>query len=307
MQAAGITLIRQVFNWAQIEQTPGQYSFAAYDQFVADAAAHGIEVMPVFYNEPSYLSSRPKHSKNKLQNYPPKKPASIAGLATAAVAWYGPNGTFWKDNPTVPVVPIRVWQIWDEPNLNFFWGPKANASAYVSMLHAASSAIHAVDPGAEVVSAGMPQSSDGINLLTFVRQMLSHGGAKWMNTLAVNAYSPNAAGVLRLIEQVRGVLNSGGGSRVGLRVTEIGWSDVGPKSRYRAGKKGQSTQISTVIHDFGSHSGSLKLRGFVYFDWRDSPPYKGVKDFWGLHTGLLNQNGTPKPSLAAFTKAVTAL
>ena len=42
----------------------------------------------------------------------------------------------------------------------------------------------------------------------------------------------------------------------------------------------------------------LKLRGLVYFSWRDSDPYPPLfQNLWGLHTGLLNENGARKPRL----------
>jgi hypothetical protein len=306
MKAAGITIIRQVFDWATIETSPGVYDFSPYNQLVTNAAAYGIQIMPVFYDEPAFLSSRPKKAHN-IFNYPPKKMGTIAALAQAAVSYYGPNGTFWQDNPTVPAEPIRIWQIWDEPNLNFFWYPHASAKNYVKMLCAASKAIHSVDKGAEVVSAGMPLSTDGVNLYKFVRQMLGAGAGPCMNTLAVNAYSAKASGVIKILTKVRAVLNAGGASADGIRVSEVGWSDVGPKSAFRAGVTGQASEIASVIGDFGVARSTLDLRGFVYFDWRDTPPYKGVKNFWGLHTGLLKLNGVVKPALAAFTTAVDAL
>ena len=49
-----------------------------------------------------------------------------------------------------------------------------------------------------------------------------------------------------------------------------------------------------------------KLRGFVLFSWRDGTPYAGIKDQWGLHTGLLNVKGKKKPSYKAFVKGVKA-
>jgi hypothetical protein len=226
---------------------------------------------------------------------------------TALVKQYGPGGALWQEHPTVTPVPIRVWQIWDEPNLNFFYYPHANAKAYTALLAAASQAIHAADPGAEVVTAGMPQSTDGINLYKFVGQLVNDGAGKWMNTLAVNAYSHNASGVISILQHVRSILNAGGDSNVALRVSEIGWSDSGPKSAFRAGVAGQGTQITDVIHDFGADRSSLGLKGFVYFTWRDTKPFYKVKDFWGLHTGLLKLNGKAKPSLQAFTNAVAGL
>ena len=266
--------------------------------------------MPVIYDEPKWDTSRPKKVRPKsveYLNYPPLNAQSIGPFMTALVKQYGPGGTLWQQNPNATAVPIRAWQIWDEPNLNFFWYPHTNAQAYTALLAAASQAIHTTDPGAEVVSAGMPQSRDGVNLYKFVGQLVNDGAGKWMDTLAVNAYSSNAKGVISILSHVRSILNGGGDSSVALRVSEIGWSDVGPKSAFRAGVAGQATQVTDVIHDFGSDRSSLDLKGFVYFTWHDTKPFFGVKDFWGLHTGLLKLNGKAKPSLQAFTNAVAGL
>ena len=52
----------------------------------------------------------------------------------------------------------------------------------------------------------------------------------------------------------------------------------------------------------------LKLRGVVYYAWRDGAPYPPLfKDFWGLHTGLLSLTGSAKPALNAFKNTVAGL
>ena len=52
----------------------------------------------------------------------------------------------------------------------------------------------------------------------------------------------------------------------------------------------------------------LKLRGFVYYSWRDATPYApDYRDMWGLHTGLVQLNGRPKPALLEFTRAIRRL
>jgi polysaccharide biosynthesis protein PslG len=307
MRAAGVTLIRQVFDWASIEIHRGTYSFSAYDPVVAAAARDGIQIMPILFDPPSYLSARPRHSRLH-GTYPPKNLASIAAFARAAALWYGPNGGFWKANPTVPPQPITIWQIWNEPNLSIYWLPKSNAAQYVSLLKSADQAILAVDPQAEVVSAGMPLSTlPGIPLFSYIRDMLNAGAASWMNTLGVNPYAPKASGVISILQKVRTALNADGGSQIAIRATEFGWSDNGPGGPYKVNPAGQATQITQVISDFAADSQSLDLRGFVYFGWRDQKPYAGRTDFWGLHTGLLKLNGKPKPALAAFSAAANAL
>ena len=307
MRAAGVTLVRQVFDWSIVERRPGKFDFAPYDGAVLAAARHGIQIMPILFNPPASLSARPRHN-HTHGTYPPKSTSSIAAFAQAAARWFGPGGTFWKAHKSVTPLPIRIWQIWDEPNLSVYWLPKPNATQYVKLLQAAAGAIHAVDPGAEIVSGGIPQSNlPGISLVTYLKQLLAAGAAHWINTLGVNAYSRTAAGMIAILQQVRATLNASGASGVAIRVTEFGWSDTGPPDTFRLGATGQATQIGAAIHDFGADASALGLKGFVYYDWRDAKPYAGAPDFWGLHTGLLKLNGKPKPALAAFGAAAKAL
>ena len=73
MHAAGITLVRQVFDWSTIEPSSGFYNFSSYDPVVLEAAKLGIQIMPILFNEPKYLSARPRRSP-KSGFYPPKSP-----------------------------------------------------------------------------------------------------------------------------------------------------------------------------------------------------------------------------------------
>ena len=57
----------------------------------------------------------------------------------------------------------------------------------------------------------------------------------------------------------------------------------------------------------GTERRALNLQGFVYYGWRDQPPYPGRTDFWGFHTGLHWIDGRPKPAAFAFAKAVQSL
>jgi hypothetical protein len=45
--------------------------------------------------------------------------------------------------------------------------------------------------------------------------------------------------------------------------------------------------------------------GVVVFQWRDPKPFPGRREIWPLYAGLLDQNGKPKASLAAFEQAAT--
>lgn len=306
MELSGITLLRQTFDWSVVERRRGRLDFSFYDGFVAAAAQHGIRVMPILFNAPRHRSTRP--AKRALRGtYPPKKASEFARFARAAARRYGPGGAFWREHPSIPARPIQAWQIWNEPNLDVYWQPKSRATAYVRLLRASAKAIRAVDPAAEIVSAGIPDSRSGIRMTPFIRQMLKAGAGRSMDTLAVNPYATSPAGVIGILRRARGALDRRGATGIAIRATELGWADRGPRSKYTVGASRQAANIKSLIGRLGAQRGSLRLRGFVYFNWRDARPYAGFRDFWGLHTGLLTLQGRKKPAFNAFRAAVTAL
>ena len=52
-----------------------------------------------------------------------------AQFVKQAILRYGPRGTFWTENPTLPRKPLRTWQVWNEPNFKYFVA-KPNPAEY---------------------------------------------------------------------------------------------------------------------------------------------------------------------------------
>jgi hypothetical protein len=304
--AAGVGIVRQTLPWAQVEIAPNNYDFTPFDGFVAEAARHNIRVLPVLFDPPAFRSSRPK-GKTKY-TYFPKSNADMGAFAAVVAERYGPDGGFWRSHTELPNLPFTAYQIWNEPNLKAYSGGKPNAGKYVAMLKAVGPAIKAVDPAAEIVTAGLPDSRlSKPNLYKYIQQMYSAGAKGSFDTLGINPYAPTASGLISKLKKIRGIMAKNGDSTSSIWVTELGWSDVGPGSPFRAGKSGQAKRIKQAIAALKRSEASLKLRGFFYFAWKDGAVYRGGKDFWGLHTGLLRKNGSRKSAFAAFKKAVAAL
>jgi lysophospholipase L1-like esterase len=304
-QAAGVGIIRQTLDWASVEIAPDSYDFTNFDKFVEEAARHNIRVLPVLFDPPTFR--RPAGSNKKYTPFP-KSNADFAKFAGAVAARYGRGGSFWDGRTNIPNLPFTSYQIWNEPNLPVYSGGHPSAAAYVAMLRAIDPAIKAVDPAAEIVTAGLPDSRlSKPNLYKYIQQMYSAGANGTFDTLGVNPYAPTASSLISKLKRIRGIMAKNGDADAGLWVTELGWSDVGPGSAFRAGKSGQAKRIGQALRALKSNATTLKLRGFFYFAWKDGAVYKGGKDFWGLHTGLLRKNGTRKPAFAAFKKAVAAL
>ena len=306
-RAAGFTVARQVFRWNEVEWGDDHFDFSATDRFVKNAAIAGMRVMPLLQGEPTWPSSRPVGNKSR-NLFPPKDPATFAGYASAIALRYGPGGAFWAANPGVTPVPITSYQLWNEPNFPLYWGGKPNATQYAKLVIAAAAAIRAVDPTAYIVSAGLPDSKLGQKPATFVRTMLKAGAGDAVNAIGIHPYAKTPAQTIAITKQLRKAINGAGGKSLDLWVTEIGWAAGGPRTPSRTVSSAQQgIVIRTAIQGLARARASLKLKGIVYFAWRDSAVYKGGADFWGLHTGLLDRKGKPKPALKIVTSALRKL
>jgi hypothetical protein len=236
--------------------------------------------------------------------YPPTNYADLGAFAAVLVRRYGPDGTFWSENPSVPRMPIRAWQIWNEPNLKAYWPRGPNPKQYAKLLKAAAAPIKAADPGAEIVTAGMPESKVGVPLRKFIPALYKAGAKKWFDTMAINPYGHTAARVDKNLAAVRKIMRSYH-DKAPIWATEVGWSDTGPGGPQLVGPAGQATQVGNLVRILVRDRRRLNLRGVVYYAWRDAPPYSD-KDFWGLHTGLLTLEGQPKPAYFALQASLAA-
>ena len=102
-------------------------------------------------------------------------------------------------------------------------------------------------------------------------------------------------------------MNRRGGRSDGIRITELGWCDKGPKHRFCVGAKKQAKNIGASLKLIKQRRRAWKLRGFVLFSWRDAAPVERKSDEWGYHTGLLNSTGKKKPAYKAFVRGVRGL
>jgi hypothetical protein len=302
----GVGVIRQTFDWSQIERTNGSYDLSYYDRYVAKAAAHGVRILPVLFRAPTFFIAR--HPGPSA--YPPRSNAAMARFAQVLVRRYGSRGTLWTERRDVPKLPIRSWQIWNEPNLKVYWGNRPNARAYVRMLRTVGKAIKRVDRKAEIVTAGLPPSKlkGATPLPRFIRSMYRAGGKSAFDTLGVNAYASNTGELTKLLRGVRGQMNRAHDRRAKIWITELGWGDKGSKSRFVVGARGQARRITTSFAAVRKSRSRLRLRGVIYYSWRDLAPYgPAFKNLWGLHTGLLSRGGKPKPAYFAFKRALAKL
>jgi polysaccharide biosynthesis protein PslG len=298
--SAGVQTLRVTLDWSVIEYAPGAYDLSWYDQYVLDAANHGITFLPVLFHAPDFRETHP----GTRFSYQPKSNADLAALAVRLVDRYGPNGTLWQQNPGVAAHPMTAWQIWNEPNLKVYWYPKPNASQYKSMLQTVGAAIKSRDPNAEIVTAGLPDSrlKGAIRLQPYLKTLYKGGGTNLFDTVAINSYAVSPKYLGKLMNATRKYLNRVGGRSDKIWISEVGWCDKGVKHRFCVGSTRQKKYTGQALSLIKKKRSAWKLRGFVWFSWRDGRPYVKGQDFWGNHTGLLTIKGKKKAAYSAFSK-----
>src|SRR4051794_4372297 len=172
MVGSGVQTLRTAFNWSGVQPygsfadvPPGMEDrfqdvngvptdYTETDRLGSTAAARRIHVLPVLMSAPGWASRSPGFTRAAPSNFD-----AYAAYAADLVERYGPDGSFWSEHPELPRIPIRRWQIWNEPNLRSFWPDQPWAPDYVRMLQLAHDAIHRADPRAKVVLAGLPNQS----------------------------------------------------------------------------------------------------------------------------------------------------
>ena len=174
------------------------------------------------------------------------------------------------------------------------------------MLRTVGGAIKSRDPGAEIVTAGMPDSfqKSAIRLEPYLKALYRGGGSSAFDTLAINSYAVTPSYLVKLMNRTRKLVNGlGGGRSDKLWISEVGWCDTGVKHRFCVGKR-QPKYTTQALSLIKKKRRAWKLRGFVWFAWRDGRPYVRGKDFWGNHAGLLTIKGKKKPAFKAFVRGV---
>jgi len=302
MKASGVETVRPVVYWAEMQpERGGPLITTSLDRLIGEAAKNGIAVEPVVLRAPDWARVDADNVSS-----PPKDPGDYADFLTALIGRYGPNGTFWAENPQVPKRPQRVWQVWNEPNLDRYWSsPKPFAKPFVALLKAAHDAIKAADPGATVVAPGFGNRS-----WEAMEQAYKAGMNHSMYDVAgMHPFSGRVANVMKIVRLNRRVMNRNGDARKPIMVTEITWpSALGTPATTTTGfettEAGQARKLTEAYEGFLRKRRAWRIQSVIWSTWLTSDMNSTNSFDW---SGLRKLNpadpaGDPldKPALAAF-------
>jgi len=318
LRAGGVGSVRVGISWNAVQPfSSGEANFSASDQFIAGATAAGLDVFPFVYDAPPWAVARARvpHSGAKAPKTLPVKTGAQRGawanFLELVVGRYGPSGSFWAANPSIPPSPIRTWQIWNEENFKYFV-TRPSPSDYGKLVNVSYAAIKSVDPGAKLILGGLfarpgeakrkRKPPEAYYATDFLDQMyrLTPGIKNKFTGVALHPYTAKYQLLTPEIEEVRTVLKARHDPNKKLWITEIGWSSE-PKSAgdsFAKGPAGQATQLKGAFSLFKSKAAKWKLQRIYWFSVDDQP---GVCNFCG-GSGLFGPGFVPKKSWFAYVK-----
>ncbi len=258
-RAAGVKWSREEFSWASTEPVRGQFDFHYYDHLVDTAHRHGISV----YGLLSYWSNW-------------TKPYTEEGVDDFAV-WARAVVHHFKDR-------IKHWEVYNEPNIFFWAGPK---ELYPALVKKCYEVIKAEDPEAQVLAI----STAGVDK-KFIQQCLDAGAP--LDILTIHPYRQHLAEE-SFIRELRST-----GKLVGNRpvwITEMGWST-------HVGNVSERAQAQLLARAYLSAVASGAVQNISWYDFRDDghDPFYFESNF-----GVLREDMAPKPAYRALATLCTAL
>ncbi|MDR2850105.1 MAG: beta-galactosidase [Verrucomicrobiota bacterium] len=251
-QAAGVKWTREEFQWHRMEPKRGQYDFAFYDRLVETAQRHGLSV----YALVGYWTPWTKA-------YEEEGFADYCTFLRALVRRY-------KDR-------IKHWEIYNEPNIFFWSGPRER---YPRLLKLAYDAVKAEDPEAQVLGC----STSGIDR-PFIQMCLDAQAP--FDALTIHPYR-GALHEGTFMDELAAVRQQVGGRPVW--ITEMGWPTI-------PGNATERQQADRLARSYLSAIGSGASGNICWYDFRNDGwnPYYNEENF-----GITYQDLSPKPAYRAL-------
>jgi hypothetical protein len=307
MAQNGVETVRIVFSWAGAQPTPGgPDDYTEIDARVASAARHGVRILPVVLYTPDWAKRFPgRHGS------PPERASDYAAFVGRLVRRYGPAGTFWAEHPELPRRPLREWQIWNEPHLDFYWHtpePGAWPAEYVDLLRQAAQAIRAQDPGAKVVLAAFADAS-----WKLLNSAYKAGARRWFDVVAVNIFTGRPGFVMAATRLNRRVTRRYHQSRKPIWVTETTFPAAKGEvprpaqdwqRRWYTTEAGMAKRLTELYALGRKNARRLRLERIYWYTWASS--YAGTDDLFD-YSGLIRVDPAgvagSQPALRAFRRA----
>jgi hypothetical protein len=227
------------------------------------------------------------------------------GFLSAAVRRYGQGGEYWRTvyhtkHPGKRAVPVKQWQIWNEPTLPKFFPRKHAVHDYAKLVKISDQPIHRADPHGKLVLAGLP-AYEVPHADKFLGRLYRVKGFKGsFDAVALHPYAPSINEFATAIKRIRRTMKQHGDKRKPLWLTEVGWGSNNDRFRLNKGKRGQKRLLKRSFSLTLHKRHRWHLQGVQWFDWRDPARGAPIVCSFCSSAGLLKHNYGQKPAYRTF-------
>ena len=295
--ATGVGVVREDAFWSRVEPQPPRngthhYNWTAPDAIASALARNGLRWYPILDYSTTWdgTLSGPKGWKSA-----PADPTEFAAYAAAFAGRYGTGGSFWADNPSLPMLPVQTYEVWNEPNLSDFW-PETRGAAdrYGELLAATAPALRAADPAGRVVVGGL--SPTGLGEFLDEVEARQPGLIATMDAVGFHPYGTTFADTGARVRVLREWLDRNGAGEVPIEVTETGWATPPLPEENRA------TRMGDLV--LGLTQSSCDISRIIPYTWLT---FEGDNPNPENRFGIANSDGTLKPTGLAFITAMESV
>ena len=270
---AGVRWSREDFHWGRIEAKKGQLDWRYYDQLVATAKKNGISIYGLLGGWAPYTKP---YSDEGIEDY--------CRWAEATVAHYRND--------------IQHWEVWNEPNIFFWQGPK---EMYAQLLKRAYAAIKKGNPDALVLGC----STAGIDS-NFIRKTMDLGAP--FDVLTIHPYRSKLddRGFIADLRKVGELVRRPDGKLREVWITEMGWATHVPHNSLGQDfqPNTQRQQAQYIARAYIDALASGVSPNISWYDFRND----GTDPIYFEHNmGIMTRDFAPKPAYRAFATMTSVL
>ncbi len=269
----GASHIRVDMWWGIIEPERGQFEWDFPDRVIDEIKAAGLEPYPILcYNAAWSPDASPATDEARAQ---------FANYAYQLINRY-------KDK-------VRLWEVWNEPNITPFWVPEPDAALYVDLLREVYAKAKEADPTCTIVGFCTAGAD-----LEFIKEGYEHGAKDYIDAVSFHHYSDlKEEGVLEgEIRAVRQIMRRYGDQDKPVLITELGLS-TGPSPILTAYDEEEQASWMIKKHLVSIAGGIAQL---YWFKMKDDKSETEPDGYWGL----VRHDYSEKPSAVAY-RQMTAL
>jgi hypothetical protein len=299
--------------WGHIEPQPRNYRWGQLDRAVRRSVALGLEPWLLVVGSPAWACAVPPVEPHPANVCSPSDLRPYKRWLQKLARRYGGD--------------VRYFEIWNEPNLSYYWPPQNDPGAYARLLKASYDAINEVSREAQVVLAG-PSSGD----FTYLDSVLAAlDGQRPFDAVSMHAYritefpslvSPwqtrdillpdgdiVAATLKREILIHKRIFADHGYEPIDLWITEIGWPAFDASSASSLFSLKEQARFLRQTYELVLNDPEVGfVRGVFWFSDRDwaSSPYEpnAVGEFGGY--GVVHFNRMWKPAAYEYERLASS-